>query len=318
MRRCLTALALAVCVASAEAETLAIDGEVFARRSAMLIPPRVSGAWNFTITRIAPDGAPVETGDVVIAFDANSLVQKLTAQKSKLAEKNRELEKLLLDLDERARSEQLNTAEARADLEKAQRKTEQPEELVAGIEYRKLVVARKAAEKHLALTERREQLAAEQRRQERRLLESEIADARREVQRLQAEIASLNLTAPRDGLLMHRSGMRGEKFDVGTKVWIGQTIAEIPDSSTLAVRAELPERELSRVRKGASARVVLEGGAGIAVRGKVTSIGRTVRSKSRVQPVPVLDMEIALDDPAADLRPGQAVRVQLTPDEEER
>lgn len=315
MRRFLVALAFAACVMSAEAETLILDGEVFARQSAMLIPPRVSGAWNFTITRIAPDGAPVEKGDVVIAFDASSLVQKLTAQKSRLAEKNRELDKLLLDLDERERQEHLNTEEARADLEKARRKTRQPEELIAGIEYRKLVVARKAAEKHLALIGQRERLAAEQRRQEKRLLESEIAESQREVQRLQAEIASLNLTAPRDGLLMHRSGMRGDKFDVGSRVWIGQTIAEIPDPATLAVRAELPERDRRRVRKGATARIVLEGGAGIAVRGKVTSIGRTVRSKSRVQPVPILDMEIALEESAGDLRPGQAVRVQLASDQ---
>ena len=32
----------------------------------------------------------------------------------------------------------------------------------------------------------------------------------------------------------------------------------------------------------------------------------------QVQPVPVLDLEIRLDDAKARLRPGQAVRVELT------
>ena len=43
----------------------------------------------------------------------------------------------------------------------------------------------------------------------------------------------------------------------------------------------------------------------------VASIGRAVRSKSRVQPIPVLDMEVVLDDPSAPLKPGQAVRVEV-------
>ena len=51
--------------------------------------------------------------------------------------------------------------------------------------------------------------------------------------------------------------------------------------------------------------------AGADLRGKVVSIGRAVRSKSQVQPIPVLDVEIRLDDPKAKLRPGQAVRVEL-------
>ena len=56
-----------------------------------------------------------------------------------------------------------------------------------------------------------------------------------------------------------------------------------------------------------------EGAAGSARTGKVTSIGRAVRSKSQVQPIPVLDLEIALDAGTAALKPGQAVRVELEP-----
>jgi hypothetical protein len=60
------------------------------------------------------------------------------------------------------------------------------------------------------------------------------------------------------------------------------------------------------------ARIVVEGGGGSAHRGTVTEIGRTVRSKSQVQPIPIVDVEIRLDDQAVRLRPGQAVRVEVT------
>ncbi len=305
------ALCLVLCAPAAAAEVLSIDGEVYARESAVLLPPTIERMWMLNITQLAPDGAPVRKGEVVLGFDGNSLMQDLTEKNSKLAEKQSELDKLLLDLAERERTERLATAEARANLDKAQRKTEQPQALIPGIEYRKLMIAREQAEQRMALAQRRERLAAEQRRQEQRLLQAEIAQLQGEVAQLQGSIASLNVTAPRDGLMMHKSSWGGEKYDVGSQVYRGQAVAEIPDTDTLAVRADLPERDLSRVRVGMPVRVVVEGGAGIAVGGTVRAVGQAVRSKSRVQPVPVLDLEIALGDAAARLKPGQSVRVEI-------
>ncbi|WP_411833556.1 HlyD family secretion protein [Pseudoxanthomonas mexicana] len=312
MRRAMMILLLAAATtAPAHAAALRVDGEVYAQSSSPLMPPAVDRLWQFNITRLAPDGSRVTKGDVVVAFDSNELVRQLSEKQSLLQEKKRELENLELDLAERERSERLATAEAESQQEKARRKTEQPRQLVAALEYDKLVEQRRRAELRAQLAARRERLATEQRRQERRLVQSQLAQLQADVDRLQASIAALNLAAPRDGVIMHKSSWSGEKFDVGSQVWRGQTIAEIPDTTTLAVRAQLPERDLRRVSVGAPARIVVEGGGGSVHLGKVASIGRAVRSKSQVQPVPVLDLDIRLDDPKARLRPGQAVRVEL-------
>lgn len=306
------ALALAcACAAAGAATPLRVDGEVYARRSSALMPPNIERMWQFSITQLAPDGAPVKRGQAVISFDSSDVIKQLTEKRSQLKEKQSELQKLDLELADRERTERLATAEAQAALEKAKRKTEQPAELIAGVEYRKLVVARQQAERKFELARKRETLSAEQRRQERRLLASERDQLQADVDRLQRSQQALEVTAPRDGLMMHRSNFEGEKFDVGSQVWVGQTVAEIPDMSTLAVRAELAERDLGQVKVGAPVRIVVEGGAGSVVRGKVASVGRAVRSKSQVQPVPVLDLDVQLDDPRAPLRPGQAVRVEI-------
>ncbi|MFD1297865.1 MULTISPECIES: HlyD family secretion protein [Lysobacter] len=295
----------------AAAAPLRVDGEVYARRTSALMPPSVERMWQFNITQLATDGAPVKRGQQVISFDSSDVIKQLTEKQSQLKEKHSELEKLDLELAERQRSERLATSEAQAALDKAQRKTQQPAELIAGIEYRKLVVARAQMERKMALAQRRETLSAEQRRQERRLLAAERAQLQADVDRLQRSLGALNVIAPRDGLMMHRSNFEGEKYDVGSQVWVGQTVAEIPDMSTLAVRAELPERDLQKVSVGAPVRIVVEGGAGSVLRGHIASVGRAVRSKSQVQPVPVLDLDVQLDDPRAPLRPGQAVRVEI-------
>lgn len=295
------------------AAPLRVDGEVYARRSSPLMPPSVERMWQFNITELATDGTPVKKGQPVIRFDSNDVIKQLTEKRSQLKEKQSELGKLDLELAERERSERLATAEAQAELEKAQRKTQQPVELIAGIEYRKLLVKRTQMERKMALARKREVLSAEQRRQERRLLSSELGQLQADVDRLQRSLAALNVIAPRDGLMMHRSNFEGEKYDVGSQVWVGQTVAEIPDMSTLAVRAELAERDLQRVAVGVPVRIVVEGGAGSVLSGKIASIGRAIRSKSQVQPVPVLDLDVQLDDPRAPLRPGQAVRVEIQP-----
>lgn len=312
IRRLTLCLAASMLLADAHAATLKIDGEVYAQRTAGIVPPMIERQWNFNITQLAPDGSPVKKDQVVVAFDSSEVMKKFAEKQSLLKEKQSQLGKLQLELAERERNEGLATAEARANRDKAQRKTEQPAELVAGVQYRKLLVTRQQSDRKMLLAQRRERLAAAQRVQERRLLVSEVTQLQGEVARLQEAIAALEVKAPRAGLMMHKSNWQGEKYDVGSQVWRGQTIAEIPDTATLAVRAQLPERDLQRVVVGAPARIVIEGGAGSALRGTVVSIGRAVRSKSQVQPIPVLDVQIRLDDPSAKLKPGQAVRVELT------
>lgn len=308
----LTALAMAM-APSAIAAALSIDGEVYARTTSPLMPPAIDQMWQFNITLLAPDGGPVKKGEVVLAFDGSTLAKQLAEKNSRLQEKRRELEKLQMELAELERTEHLDTEKARAELDKARRKTEQPQELIAGMAYRKLVVARQLAERKLLLARERERSSSDQRFQERRMVTSETAQLQADVDRLQASLAALNVVAPRSGLMMHKSNWNGEKFDVGNQVWMGQAVAEIPDTSTLAVRAELPERELLRVHAGDRARIRIEGGNGSVYAGTVQRIGRTVRSKSQVQPIPIVDVDIALDASNARLKPGQPVRVELIP-----
>jgi multidrug resistance efflux pump len=305
------AIGFALGASLAQAAPMMLDGELFARRSSAILPPAIDDLWQLNITQLAPDGKAVKQGDVVVTFDGGEVQKNLLAKQSTLKEKQAEFEKLTLDLDERERNERLATQEQRARLEKAQRKATQPVELLRRVDYQKLVIEREQAEAQMRLTAQREVLAAEQRRQERRLLQSEIDLLQADVALLTASLAALRVSAPRDGVMLHKSNFQGEKFDVGSQIWRGQAVAEIPDPGTLAVRAVLPERDLTRLQPGARARVSIEGGAGRALSARVEDIGRVVRSKSRVQPVPILDVTLTLEGDLDGLKPGQPVRVEI-------
>ncbi|HWT17043.1 MAG TPA: efflux RND transporter periplasmic adaptor subunit [Patescibacteria group bacterium] len=300
------------------AAELSFDGEIAARESASISPPPIDDLWQLTLTQLAPDGTPVKKDQVVAAFDSSEVMRKLTERQSALKEKETQRERLRLELAERERTEALATAQAKSNAEKAMRKADQPADIVRRVDYQKLVIERDQAEKQLALAIRREAAAAEQRKQEWRLVEAELAQLRADVARSQAAMQALNVKAPRDGIILHQSNFQGEKFDVGSQVFRGQSVAQIPDVSTLIARVAVPETEFRRVRIGMQAKVVVEGGAGQAIEGKVTEIGRAVRSKSRAQLVPVVDAVVSFDPKGQALKPGQPVRVVLVTGTEKR
>lgn len=294
----------------AHAAPLKLEGEVYARDSAALAPPSIPQIWQLNITRMSPDAQPVKQGEVVLEFDGGEVQKRLVEKTSALAEKQRQHEQLVLALAERERSERVLTEQARADRDKAQRKASQPEDLLRRVDYRKLVAEREHAERAFALAQRREQAAAEARRQELRLVESERRQLQAEVDTLQLAITRLQVKAPRDGVMQHLSDWQGNKYDVGSQAWIGVSVAQVPDLGSLAVRATIAEHQIGRVAAGMPVRVVLEG-SGTTVAGRIGSLGRIVRSKSRLQPVPVLDVNIELDSIPPRLKPGQAVRVEV-------
>ena len=296
---------------SAATQALRLEGEIAAERSVPIAPPKIENQWQYQITQLAADGSRVAKGDVIVAFDASEVQRRLQESSSKRTEKRSERERLLLDLAERERTEALTLEEQRAELDKAERKATQPAELLRSVEYRKLVIDRARAEQRAALFTQRYAAGRAQRAAERALVEAELAQLETEVATLTRAVADLNVTAPRDGVLVVRTSWRGERFEVGSQVFVGQAVAEIPDPTSLIVRATAPERDLKRLAVGDLARVRVEGGAGRELDARVTRIGTAVRSKSRRQPIPVIDVDLALDGAIDGLKPGQAVGVEL-------
>ncbi len=286
------------------------EGEIYAQRSQAISPPEVEDLWQMNVTQMAADGATVKKGDPVVTFAGGDLAQKLPAKQSELAEKQRAQEKLRLELADRARTTALATAQARADAEKAQRKATQPKDYVPGIDYQKLVIDRARTEKHLQLTEEREQVDAQARTATQRLADLDVTQLKRQVAEMQSALATLTVLAPSAGIFVHHNSWNGDKIDTGSQVWRGMSAGEIPDMTSLAVRATLPERDLERVRVGQNIRITLNGGAG-SLDGRIDDIGKSIHSKSRVEPVPVIDLRIALDATKLVLKPGQPVQVDI-------
>ena len=297
--------------ARADTEPVKATGEIYPRARVPIMPPQVDGLWQMTVTQMAADGQAVKKGEPLVTFDGGDLAKNLTAKQSELKEKERQQDKLRLELAVKARDEKLTTAEAAAELSKAQRKASQPADYVPGVEYKKLLIARAKAQRHAELSHDHAQAAAAERAAEQREADADVTRLKAEVDRLQTAMAGLSVTAPRAGIFLHALAWNGQRIDVGTQVWRGQSVGSIPDMATLAVRAGVPERDYTRVARGDAVRIVLDGGAGQTLNGRIASIGLGVHSKSRVEPVPVIDLDIDLNKTSVPLKPGQPVRIEI-------
>ena len=295
------------------AATRRFEGEIVALESSAISPPAIENLWQLTLTQLVPDGSVVTEGQVVAEFDGSDLMRQLAEKQGSLNEKRSQLERLRLELAERERTERIATAEQAAALEKARRKASQPATLLSAMAYRKLAIERVQAEAEMDIVTRREVLAARQRQAEREELEAGVDLLEQEVATLSEGLGALSIKAPRAGVMLHLSNWQGEKFDVGSSVFRGMAVAQIPDLSRLAVSMQVPERQIERVQIGQRVQVSVEGGAVSALSGTVSEIGRVVRSRSRANPIPVVDVRIDLDriPEGAKLKPGLPVRVDL-------
>ncbi len=290
--------------------TLKLDGELVALEVSAVMPPSIRDIWSYNLVMLIAEGSVVKSGQTVAVFDASDLGTRLPQKQSQLKEKSTQRNKLLLDQAEAAKAAELAVSEASSGLEKANRKAEQPAETIRRVDYDKLVIEKQLAERNakLAVTKRDAQTRA--RRAELAQVDADVTLLKDEVIQLEKARDTLTVTAARPGVVSHRAQFNGEKFSVGTSVFMGQPVAEVADPETIVVQAMVAEPEADRVRIGQVGRVAIAGGNTV-LDARVINLGRVYRTKSRNQPVIVRDVRLVFEGTTVQLKPGATVSVTL-------
>ena len=231
---------------------------------------------------------------------------------SGLKEKLSALAKVKLDHAEGERSAELAVAEAQSNLERARRKAMQPKELIRRIDYDKLVIERVLAEEMALLAVRQRDAQARARKAELAALSSEVSQHQNAITLLTEGLGRMTVKAPRDGMIVYRPQFNGEKFAVGSQVWMGLSVATLADQNQLIVQAKVPEVQSAAVRLDQGARVTVPG-SNVDLAATVSGLGRTYHGKSRSQPVVGRDLELEFNSIPKGIKPGTAVQVTLLP-----
>jgi HlyD family secretion protein len=290
-----------------------VTGTLRALESSLLGPPRVADMWDFKLAFMAPEGNEVKAGTPVLGFDASQLERQLEEKMAEAEAAGRELDKRRADLDLERKDRGLRRSEAEARKRKADLQLEVPPELVSATELSDARRDKALAENELRLLD--EQIRSAERSATAAM--AVVADRKEaaagRVAQLQAAIASMQLTAPRDGTVVYAMNpWSGEKKKPGDSCWQGETVMEIPDLRSMKGEGEVDEADAGRVQSGQAVIFHLDAHPEVPFRGRVAAVHRTVQQLSWRNPLKVVRLDVALDatDPKR-MRPGMRFRGKI-------
>lgn len=275
--------------------------------------PAVERVWQYTISFMAPEGKAVKEGDMILSFDAREIMQRLQVKQSDLDTALKELERMQLSERQARESLALQYEQEKVNLQKAVRKADYPEGLIAPMELQKKKMELELAELQEKLAENRlaNQVSGMASRIE--VQGSKVRLLKAQVDRLRRDVQAMNVLAPKAGLVVYTPNWDGKKKAVGDSVWMGDTVLELPDLGRMQMKAVILEVQAGRVKVGQAAEVRLDSDPDRVYKGTVTSLGRVFRVKSDSQPAIVFDAVIDLSESDPKLmRPGMAAGVNIT------
>ena len=287
---------------------------VVASSEALRFGPPPSQSWRITITKLAREGTRVKKGDVLAEFDGAATDDRKKEKEAELARKQSELASLIETQAREIEEDKVRLAEAESEAEKAARKAAVDPRVYAGLEYKKLVEERRAAEERYRREQSRMGLVERVRQSKVAELEADIRRLESEVSGASAELDSFTIRSPRDGLVIVGTDQEGKKLDVNDAVNPGMTVVEVIDDTSLVIETEIPEFAAARLKVGQPASVALDVAGGGELGGTVAEVSSIVRRQSRFSQAMVRDVAIRLDEAVPDLRPGMSTQVTLVVD----
>ena len=289
-----------------------LTGELQAERGDALVVPRTN-AFQLQIRWMAEDGTQVKAGDPVVAFDNSQFSSDLEEKRLAASDAGSELERTAAESKTSTAEKAFEVQKARSELEKARIAAAVPKDLLSLREYQERQLALKRAETELAKAQ--EVLAAEKKGNTADLQIHKISleKSRREIRTAEEAIEALTVRAPRDGMVLVADHLwEGRKLQVGDTVWVGLTVATLPDLSSMIVEASLSDVDDGRIAPGMEVLCTLDAYPSTTYRGRVVEISPVARESKRNPLLRYFPVRINLErsDPRR-MRPGMSVRVEV-------
>ncbi|HUL57760.1 MAG TPA: efflux RND transporter periplasmic adaptor subunit [Anaeromyxobacteraceae bacterium] len=295
------------------------DGKLDTVRAAVIMS-RFQGSA--TVVELAPDGAAVPRGAVLVRFDASALRRELLKLERDQALAQAALDGLVhatlpLELHEL----EGKLAKARTGLGAEERYLE----AIAPFARERVVSEQEVAQERLKVAEMRGAVAALEQEVDLtrgylhpaavKQARAKLASAEQELRLALEQLENAVVRAPIDGVVVHRPIAVGSEFRtvrVGDTVLPSQPFLVMPDMRELVVHLDVPESELSRVRRGAEAFLQPLAFPELRLRGTVASVGSVALAvPGQPEWQKFFHVVVALNDLDPRLAPGMSVTAEV-------
>lgn len=328
--------------------TLTTSGRLRANRSLTYHSP-VAGR-EVEIIELAPEGARVKPGDLLVRFDDTEVQREMERARQDFRQSQMDLDVAESDLEDaqatvRAVAEgegALTVEEARTRLQLAEKKAERlrheysqlrplldkgfitRDELAKTADQveqadEELRLARKRTEVLLDLTHPREtkraSLQLAQKQAQRGRAGARVTDLAARVELLQQLLKECVVRTGGPGMVVyeeHFSSNPRRKVRVGDRVTASQGVVTVSEVAHMLMDGSISESQVHRIKPGQEARVRVEAFPDARLTGKVLGVG-TLASASAFRPLEDkrFDLVIELEPSAVDLRPEMTARADV-------
>lgn len=288
------------------------SGELHSANNAAIGCPQIRRMWNFTITWLANEGIEVAEGQPVLEFDAQQLNERLQVYRSRLDTARSQLDRTILEQQEKMESLELERAEVLARKARVEQQLAVPATMQARLELEKQRLDHELSLEEIRLIDLRIGAQRSHREESIRAAENKVAWLERDVEQLVKYIDAMKVKAPRTGFVVHVEDWSGNKPKIGESVWAGRSLLQIADLSEMEVRAEVAERDAQYVQPGQRVEIRLDANPDRVFTGEIRQLGKLFHTKSADVPTMIFDVLVSIDEPDTELmRPGMAAGVEI-------
>jgi HlyD family secretion protein len=288
-------------------------GELVSMRSVQLVAPmNVPGmqiAWQ------APPNGEVKEGDVVIRFDSSLAKQGLLEKQAALQQAQATLDQAVAQARITGEQDRLDLASAHVDLEKAKLEVTK-QELVSPLQGEESKIDLGLSEEKLRVQEATNNLHKTSDAQKIGSATRLRDKAQQDIDITNERLTRMEMHAPSNGVVVYvnnysQGWINAKPFKVGDNVFPGTVVAEIPDLSTLEMKAKIEEIDRGRLAVDQDARILVDPFPEKPFPGKVTSISPLVEQGFDWPPTRNFRAFVRFTDRDPRLRPAMNSQVDI-------
>jgi len=249
-----------------------LTGEVYSHQAQDIIVP-LTPNWRATISMMVDEGQQVQPGDIVVEFDGSEASRQLEQQREAMLAETAKTERDLARLDKEHVQASYAVSLAQVGLDLAEIRAEIPKGVIGSLEHADNQLAAEQARK--ALQDAQKQLADKKQSLAERKRRADLDDQKAElnVAWWDEMLETFSVEATQSGYVIHRVHHRTRlKFQEGDTVQTSFKIAQVVDTSDLAIRVRINSVDRPHLEAGAPVNIIFDALPGRSLSGRLDSI----------------------------------------------
>ncbi|MCH9684022.1 MAG: efflux RND transporter periplasmic adaptor subunit [Deltaproteobacteria bacterium] len=293
-------------------ERILLTGELEASQADALLVPQTE-SWAISIRWMADDGTDVRKGDKIVELDNTAILEQISDHDLAVIQASIELSAQQATAAVEESDKRFEVQTQRTNLAKAKLDAQVPPELVSVRDLQQFQLAVQTAKTALATAE--DDLIASKKggALEEEVKRIALEKARRKLVAATGQIDALELTAPRDGVvIIGDHPWEGRKLQVGDTVWPGTKVAKLPNLAEMIVQAEVSDVDDGRITAGMRARCVVDAFPDRPIEAVVLSVSPVAREPEHQSARRFFSVVLQLEETDPEImRPGLSVKAEV-------